>query len=119
MIVPGGGLSLDGRRWISSRPAFLLPVRVLSELFRRLFLTGQAELHADVRPVHAVGSLRGQDDATACRDDRSLESRYRKAHSQREVTRPARRQQDDNSSARTTLLTEQRLCYHPDHASRT
>ncbi|MFS3137795.1 IS91 family transposase [Gluconacetobacter sacchari] len=39
MIVPGGGLSPDGQRWISSRPAFLLPVRVLGKLFRRLFLT--------------------------------------------------------------------------------
>ncbi len=39
MIVPGGGLSLDGARWISARPAFLLPVRVLGALFRRLFLT--------------------------------------------------------------------------------
>jgi hypothetical protein len=39
MIVPGGGIALDGRRWISSRPAFLLPVRVLGKLFRRLFLT--------------------------------------------------------------------------------
>ena len=38
-IVPGGGISLDGRQWISSRPAFLLPVRVLGMLFRRLFLT--------------------------------------------------------------------------------
>ncbi|MBB2181272.1 IS91 family transposase, partial [Gluconacetobacter tumulicola] len=39
MIVPGGGLASDGQRWISSRPAFLLPVRVLGKLFRRLFLT--------------------------------------------------------------------------------
>jgi hypothetical protein len=39
MIVPGGGLSPDGNRWISSRLAFLLPVRVLGKLFRRLFLT--------------------------------------------------------------------------------
>ena len=39
MIVPGGGLSPDAQRWISSRPAFLLPVRVLGKLFRRLFLT--------------------------------------------------------------------------------
>ena len=38
MIVPGGGVSCDGTRWISSRPAFLLPVRVLGALFRRLFL---------------------------------------------------------------------------------
>ncbi len=46
MIVPGGGISLDGERWVSSRPAFLLPVRVLSKLFRRLFLTRLIELHA-------------------------------------------------------------------------
>ena len=46
MIVPGGGISLDGARWISSRPAFLLPVRVLGKLFRRLFLTKLFELHA-------------------------------------------------------------------------
>ncbi len=39
MIVPGGGIALDGSRWIASRPAFLLPVRVLGTLFRRLFLT--------------------------------------------------------------------------------
>jgi hypothetical protein len=45
MIVPGGGISLDGQRWISSRPAFLLPVRVLGALFRRLFLTRLIELH--------------------------------------------------------------------------
>jgi hypothetical protein len=38
MIVPGGGFSLDGKSWVSSRPDFLLPVRVLSRLFRRLFL---------------------------------------------------------------------------------
>ena len=46
MIVPGGGISLDGRQWISFRPAFLLPVRVLGMLFRRLFLTRLIELHA-------------------------------------------------------------------------
>ncbi len=39
MIVPGGGIAPDGARWISSRPAFLLPVHVLGKLFRRLFLT--------------------------------------------------------------------------------
>jgi hypothetical protein len=37
-VVPGGGLSPDGQRWISCRPNFFLPVRVLSHLFRRLFL---------------------------------------------------------------------------------
>ena len=45
MIVPGGGVAMDGSRWISSRPAFLLPVRVLGALFRRLFLTRLAALH--------------------------------------------------------------------------
>ena len=38
MIVPGGGFSLDGKRWISCRPRYLLPVEVLSALFRRLLL---------------------------------------------------------------------------------
>jgi hypothetical protein len=38
IIVPGGGLSPDGERWVSCRPGFFLPVRVLSRLFRRLFL---------------------------------------------------------------------------------
>ena len=38
MIVPGGGMSPDGQRWVSCRPGFFLPVRVLSRLFRRLFL---------------------------------------------------------------------------------
>jgi hypothetical protein len=37
-VVPGGGLSPDGTRWIACRPNFFLPVRVLSRLFRRLFL---------------------------------------------------------------------------------
>ena len=44
MIVPGGGISPDGQRWVSSRSAFLLPVRVLGKLFRRLFLTRLVEL---------------------------------------------------------------------------
>ena len=51
MIVPSGGLSADQSRWISSRPRFLLSVRVLSRLFRRLFL--QMLLAA-----HATGRLR-------------------------------------------------------------
>jgi hypothetical protein len=37
-VVPGGGLSADGKRWISCRPGFFLPVRVLSRFFRRRFL---------------------------------------------------------------------------------
>jgi hypothetical protein len=46
MIVPGGGISLDGSRWVSCRPGFFLPVRVLSRLFRRLFLDKLLATHA-------------------------------------------------------------------------
>jgi len=44
-IVPGGGLSLDGQRWVACRPGFFLPVRVLSRLFRRLFLEKLGDAH--------------------------------------------------------------------------
>src|SRR5262249_58585202 len=46
MIVPGGGISLDGTHWVRCKPGFLLPVRVLSRLFRRLFLAALADAHA-------------------------------------------------------------------------
>src|SRR5437764_11286995 len=45
IIVPGGGISLAGERWISCRPGFFLPVRVLSRLFRRLFLAKLVAAH--------------------------------------------------------------------------
>jgi hypothetical protein len=45
VIVPGGGLSPDESRWIACKLGFFLPVRVLSRLFRRLFLEGLAALH--------------------------------------------------------------------------
>ena len=48
-VVPGGGWSPDGQRWIAGRPGFLLPVRVLSRLFRRLFLEGLQRLFAPGR----------------------------------------------------------------------
>jgi hypothetical protein len=44
-VVPGGGLAPDGSRWIACRPGFFLPVRVLSRLFRRLFLDRLAAAH--------------------------------------------------------------------------
>ena len=44
-IVPGGGLSLDGQRWVACKPGFFLPVRVLSRLFRRRFLEKLFEAH--------------------------------------------------------------------------
>jgi hypothetical protein len=44
-IIPGGGLSPDGQRWIACRPGFFLPVRVLSRLFRRRFLEALENAH--------------------------------------------------------------------------
>jgi len=45
MIVPGGGLSKSGDRWVACKPGFFLHVRVLSRLFRRLFIEGLLALH--------------------------------------------------------------------------
>ena len=50
-IVPGGGLSSDGASWISCKPGFFLPERVLSRLFRRLFLK-------KLKAAHQAGKLR-------------------------------------------------------------
>jgi hypothetical protein len=64
MIVPGGGIAPDAKRWISSRPAFLLPVRVLGALFRRLFLTRLLQLH-DAGRLAFFGQLSGLADRRA------------------------------------------------------
>jgi len=45
IVVPGGGISRDGQSWISCKPGFFLPVRVLSRLFRRLFLEKLSAAH--------------------------------------------------------------------------
>jgi hypothetical protein len=50
MIVPGGGIALDGSKWVACKPGFFLPVRVLSKLFRRLMLE-------KLEAAHAVGRL--------------------------------------------------------------
>ena len=50
-IVPGGGLSPDGARWVACRPGFFLPVRVLSQRFRDLFV-------ARLAAAYAAGALR-------------------------------------------------------------
>ena len=56
-VVPGGGISPDGQRWISCRPGFFLPVRVLSRLFRRLFLEKLVAAHEAGR-LKFFGDLR-------------------------------------------------------------
>jgi hypothetical protein len=50
MIVPGGGLSTDGSRWVTAKPRFFLPRHVLSDLFRALML-------AKLLAAHAAGKL--------------------------------------------------------------
>ena len=66
IIVPGGGIALDGQRWIACRPGFFLPVRILSRLFRRLFLerlvaaydTGQLQFFGTIQIRNSVGAAR-------------------------------------------------------------
>ena len=59
-VVPGGGLSSDGGRWVACRPGFFLPVRVLSRFFRRRFLEllGQAFHSGELEFFSALESLR-------------------------------------------------------------
>jgi hypothetical protein len=64
MIVPGGGLSTDGGRWISCKPDFFLPVLVLSKLFRRLMLEKLLAAHEAGR-LQFFGSLAYLADAKA------------------------------------------------------
>jgi hypothetical protein len=66
-IVPGGGLSPDGERWVACRPSFFLPVRVLSRLFRRRFLEELAKAH-DSGQLQFFGEHAALADATAFAD---------------------------------------------------
>ena len=58
-VIPGGGISPDGEHWIACRPGFFLPVRVLSRLFRRLFLeqlhhafnAGELHFYSQLEPL--------------------------------------------------------------------
>jgi hypothetical protein len=63
-VVPGGGLSPDGTRWIACRPGFFLPVRVLSRRFRRRFLESLHEAF-DAGRLHFTGSLEALAEASA------------------------------------------------------
>jgi hypothetical protein len=63
-VVPGGGPSLDGNRWVSCRPDFFLPVRVLSALFRRLFLES-LEKAFDSGKLQFFGTLESLQDRSA------------------------------------------------------
>jgi len=64
-VVPGGGLSPDGQRWVACRPGFFLPVNVLSRIFRRLFLEA---LHKAFR----AGELQFHSKLEALRDPKAF-----------------------------------------------
>ena len=64
IVVPGGGLSEDQSHWVSCKPGFFLPVRVLSRIFRRLFVEGLMKLHA-TNDLRFFGDLEGLTDNTA------------------------------------------------------
>ena len=64
MIVPGGGLSADGSKWITCRKNFFLSVRVLSRLYRRLILEGLTGLHKAGK-LYFFGELTKLDDRAA------------------------------------------------------
>jgi hypothetical protein len=63
-IVPGGGLSPDGTRWVACRPGFFLPVRVLSRLYRRVFLQ-HLQTAYDAGTLHLAGPLEALQDRPA------------------------------------------------------
>lgn len=67
-VVPGGGLSLDGSRWVSCRPGFLLPVKVLSRVFRGKFLDM-------TRRAFAKGELSFQGSLSRLNDTQAFASR--------------------------------------------
>jgi hypothetical protein len=73
-VVPGGGISPDGQRWISCKLGFFLPIRVLSRLFRRLMCQRLAA-------AHAQGALQFLGDNAALKDGDAF----------REFLRPLRR----------------------------
>ncbi len=64
-IVPGGGLSADGKSWVACRPGFFLPVRVLSRLFRRRFLE-------ELQRRHQAGRLKFFGEHAALAEARSF-----------------------------------------------
>ena len=64
-VVTGGGLAADGQTWVSTRPGYLFPVRVLGALFRGKFLDGLSRLH-ETGKLHLPPSLRSASDFREC-----------------------------------------------------
>ncbi len=64
MIVPGGGIAPDGGNWVSCRPGYFMPVKVMARLFRRLFVEGLMALHRK-GGLRFFGDLSDLNDAAA------------------------------------------------------
>jgi hypothetical protein len=73
ILVPGGEISPDGQLWISCRPGFFLPVRVLSRLFRRLFLE-------QLSAAYLAGQLQFFDNQAALADPKAFEDHLAPLH---------------------------------------
>ena len=69
-VVPGGGVSLDGKRWIASKPGFFLPVKALARIFRRSFL-------ARLEAAFDKGALSFFGELTALAEHRAFSTRIR------------------------------------------
>jgi hypothetical protein len=72
-VVPGGGLSLDGKRWIASAKDFFLPVKVLARVFR-------GKLLEKIRQAYAQGELRFDGKLSSLKDPRAFEQRLRSTY---------------------------------------
>ena len=107
-VVPGGGLAPDGR-WVGCRPSFFLPVRVLSRLYRRLFLQRlqaafdkrELDVLRQSRRLHRTGGLRPASRAAAqCRMERLCQAPLRRAAAGAGVSRalhPSRRDRQQSA----------------------
>ena len=98
MIVPAGGISLDGTRWVHCRANFLLPVCVLSRLFRRLFLTRLAD-------AYRAGRLAFFGETRACATARPSPPTSRHSRRRTGSSTPSRPLPDPRRSSPISLAT--------------
>jgi hypothetical protein len=106
MIVPGGGISLDGERWVSSHANFLLPVRVLAKLSRRLFLTR-------LRELHVTGRLQFFADHLGLRDRRAFLHHLAPLRKKRWVGTPSHPSPDASGACLSRALHPSRRHFEP------
>ena len=136
MIVPGGGISLDGTRWIGCRPNYLLPVKVLSRLFRRLMLemllaahhAGRLQFFGDHAPPRRQGRVQGLSRTAASHQvvrlyasgrspgrSRVLAYLSRYTHRVRDLQQPPHRRRRDRSNVQLQRLPDRGTRPLQDH----